>query len=230
MSKLIFTLIVLTIIIASWFTFDLSRYLPPDIIFTQGIKYESAEVQKQIAKALKKQKIPFRINNEGFIEYRKKDFNVVNEIATQIHITLSPEPKIEQPPPNISFSTVQMHNEFIRILESNEIPYRIKRRDPKDNEYVIWNKTDDEKVLKIIAQLEQKTSCNNSPPSISFPLKEQREHFTTLLKNHKIPFKIIEKAIEKGDEIFIEYDWKDYVIVNQLIRKTVSEVKIDSKT
>ncbi len=210
--------------------FDLSRYLPPDIIFTQGIKYESVNVQEQIAKTLNEEKIPFRINREGFIEYRKKDQELVKKIATQIHMTASPIPKIDQPPPNISFSEAQTHKEFIQILEKNRIPYRIESLDKKDNKYVIWDKGDDEKVLKLIAQLKQKTSCNNSPPNISFPLKEQREHFIKLLRNHEIPFKIVEKATHDGDEIFIEYEWKDYVTVKQLIQKTISEVKIDTKT
>jgi len=71
--------------VASWFIFDLSRYLPPDLIFHKGIKYESKNVQHRLARELKNQDIPHRIRNDGFIEYRKKDDKKVKEIADKIY-------------------------------------------------------------------------------------------------------------------------------------------------
>jgi len=125
MKKLIYSIIALLIIIPSWFLLDLSRYLPPDIIFTQGIKYESEEIQTKIAKTLDEKKIPFRINDEGFIEYRKKDNEKVKKIANEINIVLSPAPKVEQPPPNINFSNPETHEMFVELLEKEGIPWTL---------------------------------------------------------------------------------------------------------
>ena len=86
MNKLFYLIIPLLIIVASWFIFDLSRYLPPDLIFHKGIKYESKDVQNRLAQELKKQDIPHRIRNDGFIEYRKKDDKKVKGIADKIHL------------------------------------------------------------------------------------------------------------------------------------------------
>lgn len=86
MNKLFYLIIPLLIIVASWFIFDLSRYLPPDFIFHKGIKYESKDIQNRLAQELKKQDIPHRIRNDGFIEYRKKDDKKVNKIADKIHL------------------------------------------------------------------------------------------------------------------------------------------------
>ena len=229
MNKLIISIIALLIVISCWFIFDLSRYLLPDLIFSQGIKYESMEIQTRIAKTMKEEKIPFRINNEGFIEYRKKDDERVKKIATEINITFSPAPKTEQQPPNINFSKPDTHNMFVELLEKEGIPYRIDRLDDKRN-YVIWGLNDDEKVLGIVAQIKQKTSCNNNPPSISFSAKKQAEYFINLLKKEEIPHKAVEKTRQQGIEVYIEYGWKDYVRVKKLIRKTIAEVPIDEKT
>lgn len=156
--------------------------MPPDLIFSQGIKYESAEVQKQIANTLKEENIPFRINNEGFIEYRKKDDERVKKIAAQIHIALAPAPKVEQPPPNTSFSNPETHKLFVALLQKEGIPYTIDSLDDKGNKYVIWDQDNDEKVLELIAQLEQKSNCKNSPPSISFPTKKHTDYFINITK------------------------------------------------
>jgi len=184
--------------------------LPQDLLFSQEIKYESAEVHKQIAKTLKEENIPFRINNEGFIEYRKKDDEKVKKIAAQIHIALSPAPKVEQPPPNTSFSNPETHKLFVELLEKEGIPYRIDRLDDERN-YVIWDLNDDEKVLELVAQVKQKTSCNNNPPSIAFPTKKHTECFISLLKKEDIPYKVVEKTRQQGVEIYIEYNWDDLV-------------------
>jgi hypothetical protein len=230
MNKLFYSIVALLFIILSWFIFDLNRYLPPDLIFSQGIKYESTEVQKQIAITLKEKNIPFRINNEGFIEFRKKDDERVKKIAAQIHIALSPEPKDEQPPPNTSFSNPETHKLFVTLLQKEGIPYKIDSLDDKGNKYVIWDLSDDEKVLKIISQVEQKTSCNNNPPSISFPTKRHTDYFINLLKEGGISYKVIEKTNQQGSEIYIEYNWDDYVKVKKLIRKTIAEAEANSKT
>ena len=84
MNKLSYIFILLCIIIASWFVFDLSRYLPPDLIFQRGVKYESKDVQDRVAQELKKNDIPHRIRSDGFIEYREKDHKKVREIADKI--------------------------------------------------------------------------------------------------------------------------------------------------
>ena len=81
----IFFLIILISIIASWFIFDLSRYLPPDLVFNKGIKYESKDVQNRLADELKNQNIPHRMRNDGIIDYRKKDDKKVKEIADKIY-------------------------------------------------------------------------------------------------------------------------------------------------
>jgi len=225
MNKLIFSIIALLIIISSWFIFDLSRYLPPDLIFSQAIRYESAELQTRIAKALKEEKIPFRINNEGFIEYRKKDDERVKKIATEINIDLSPAPKVKQPPPSVNFTNPETQKMFVELLKKNAISYRIDRLDDKGNNYVIWDMNDDEKVSELLAQVEQKASCNDSPPSISFPTQKHTEYFIDLLKEEEIPYRVIEKTTPKGVETFIEYGWKDYAIVRRLIRKTIAETQ-----
>jgi len=181
MNKLIFSIIALLIVIFCWFIFDLSRYLPPDLIFSQGIKYESVEIQTRIVNTLKEKKIPFRIDNEGFIEYRKKDDEKVKKIATEINIAVSPAPKAKQQPPNINFSKPETHKMFVELLEKEGISYRIDRLDDKRN-YVIWDLNDDEKVLELVAQVQQKTSCNNNPQSIAFPTKKHTEYFISLLK------------------------------------------------
>ena len=203
MNKLIFSIIPLLIIIFSWFIFDLSRYLPPDLIFSQGIKYESVEIQTRIVNTLKEEKIPFRIDNEGFIEYRKKDAERVKKIATEINIAFAPAPKAEQPPPSINFSNPETHKLFVELLEKEGIPYRIDRLDDKRN-YVIWDLNDDEKVLELVAQVKQKTSCNNNPPSIAFPTKKHTEYFISLLKKEDIPYKVVEKTRQQGVEVYIE--------------------------
>jgi hypothetical protein len=230
MNKLFFSVFALLLIVSSWYIFDLSRYLPPDLIFSQGLKYESAEVQKQIANKLSEEIIPFKINNEGFIEYRKKDDERVKKIAAQIHIALSPAPKVEQPPPNTSFSNPETHKLFVGLLQKEGIPYKIDSLDDKGNKYVIWDLSDDEKVLKIVAQVEQKTSCNDNPPSISFPTKKHMKYFINLLKKGEIPYNVVEITKQQGVEIYIEYNWDDYVRVKKLIRKTIAEAKPDSKT
>ena len=107
----------------------------------------------------------------------------------------------------------------------NGIPYRIDRLNDKGNNYVIWDLNDDEKVSELLAHVEQKASCNDSPPSISFPTQKQTGHFIDLLKEEEIPYKVIEKTTQKGVETFIEYGWKDYARVRRLIRKTVVETQ-----
>ena len=119
---------------------------------------------------------------------------------------------------------------FVELLEKNGIPYRIDRLDDKENNYVIWDLNDDEKVLELVAQVEQKTSCNNNPPRISFPTKKHTEYFISLLENDEIPYKVVEKTRQQGFEIYIEYNWNDYVRVKKLIRRTIAKAKIDSKT
>lgn len=230
MNKLIFSIIALLIIISSWFIFDLSRYFPPDLIFSQGIKYESVEVQTRIVNTLKEEKILFRISNEVFIEYRKKDYARIKKTATEINIALSPAPEAEQPPPNINFSNPKTHNMFVALLEKEGIPYRIDRLDDNGNYYVIWDRNDDEKVLELVAQIKQETSCNTNPPSISFPTKNHSRYFIDLLINQEIPYKIVEQTTRQGVKHSIEYDWKDYVRVKKLIRKTIAEIPIDDKT
>jgi tetratricopeptide (TPR) repeat protein len=89
MNKLFYLIIPFLIMVASWFVFDLGRYLPPDLIFHKGIKYESKNVQHRLTQELKNQDIPFRIRNDGFIEYRKKDDKKVQEIADKIYIETS---------------------------------------------------------------------------------------------------------------------------------------------
>lgn len=229
MNKLIFSIIALLIVISSWFIFDLSKYLPPDLIFSQGIKYESVEIQTRIVNTLKEEKIPFRIDNEGFIEYRKKDYDRVKKIATKINIAVSPRPKAEQQPPNINFSKPETQKMLVELLEKKGIPYRIDRLDDERN-YVIWDLNYDEKVLELVAQVKQKTSCNNNPPSIAFPTKKHTEYFISLLKKEDIPYKVVEKTRQQGVEIYIEYCWKDYVRVKRLIRRTIAKVPIDDKT
>ncbi len=229
MRKLIFSIITLLIIISSWFIFDLSRYLPPDLIFSRGIKYESAEVQNQLTNKLKEENILFRINNEGFIEYRKKDEDRVKKIADQIHIALSPEPKVEQPPPNTSFSNPETHKLFVTLLQNEGIPFKIDSLDDTGNKYVIWDLSDDEKVLKLIAQVKQKTIGNDIPPSISFHTKEHTEYFINLLKKADIPHKVLKKTKQQSVQIYIEYEWEDYVRVKKLIRKTIAEANTESK-
>ena len=86
MNRLFYLIIPLLIIAASWFIFDLSRYLPPDLIFHKGIKYESKDVQNRLVRELKKQDIPHRIRNDGFIEYRTKDDKKVKEFADKMHL------------------------------------------------------------------------------------------------------------------------------------------------
>ena len=88
MNKIFFFIIPLSII-ASWFIFDLSRYLPPDIIFQKGIKYESKDVQNRLAKELQDRNIPHRIRNDGIIDYRKKDDKKVKKIADKIYAETS---------------------------------------------------------------------------------------------------------------------------------------------
>ncbi len=230
MRKLFFLIIPLLIMISSWFIFDLSRYLPPDLIFSRGIKYESAEVQKQLTNKLKEENIPFRINDEGFIEYRKKDEDRVKKMADQIHIALSPAPKVEQPPPNTSFSNPETHKLFVTLLQKEGIPYRIDSLDDKGNKYVIWDLSDDEKVLNLIAQVKQKASGNDIPPSISFYTKEHTEYFINLLKKADIPHKVVKQTKQQSIKIYIEYEWEDYVRVKKLIRKTIAEANTDPKT
>ncbi|MCP3930547.1 MAG: hypothetical protein GY705_15760 [Bacteroidetes bacterium] len=229
MNKLFFSTFAFLLIVSSWYIFDIGRYLLPDLLFSQGIKYESGEVHKQIAKALKEENIPFRINNEGFIEYRKKDDEKVKKIAAQIHIASAPVPKVEQSPPNTSFSNPETHKLFVELLEKEGIPYKIDRLGDK-RKYVIWNLNDDEKVLELVAQVTQKTSCNNSPPSIAFPAKKHTEYFISLLKKEDIPYKVVEKTRQQGIEIYIEYGWKDYIRVKKLIRRTIAEAPINDKT
>ncbi len=84
MNKIFFLIIPLSII-ASWFIFDLSRYLPPDLIFQKGIKYEPKDVQNRLAEELQDKNIPHRIRSDGFIDYRKKDDKKVKEIADKIY-------------------------------------------------------------------------------------------------------------------------------------------------
>jgi tetratricopeptide (TPR) repeat protein len=89
MNRLLYYIIPLLIIAASWFIFDLSRYLPPDLILHKGIKYGSKTTQHRIAQELKNQDIPHRIKNDGFIVYRKKDDKKVKEIADKIYLETS---------------------------------------------------------------------------------------------------------------------------------------------
>lgn len=225
MNKLIISIITLLIVVSSWFIFDLSRYLPPDLIFSKGIRYESAEIQARIAKTLKEEKIPFRINIEGFIEYRKKDDERVKKIANEINIALSQAQKVKQPPPNVSFTNPETQKMFVELLKKNGISYRVGRLNDKGNNYVIWDLNDDGKVSELLAHVEQKASFNDSLPSISFPTKKHTEYFIDLLKEEEIPYKVIEKTTQKGVETFIEYGWKDYAKVKRLIRKTVAETQ-----
>ena len=99
--------------------FDLSRYLPPEIIFTTGIKFESEEVQQKIALELKKFNIPHRINNDGFIEYRKKDDKKVKEISNKINLQFSGH---QTNPPGLderldTVNTLIMSGEFDKAID-----------------------------------------------------------------------------------------------------------------
>jgi len=193
------------------------------------MKYESEHDQNRLAQELKKQDIPHRLRSDGFIEYRKKDKKKVRQIVEEINSSIHVDSKIEQPPPSINFSNPETHKLFVELLEKEGIPYKIDRLDDKRN-YVIWDLNDDEKVLELVAQVKQKTNCNNNPPSIAFPIKKHMEYFISLLKKEDIPYKVVEKTRQQGIEIYIEYGWKDYVRVKKLIRRTIAEVPIDDKT
>ncbi len=117
MNKLLVLGAGVLIVVTSWYVLDMSKYLPPSLIYLQSLRYESQNVQKRIAGELKQRAIPHRIAEDGAIEYRKKDHQRIRKIADRINLALAVPAETETPPPNIYFSAREDRDTFIELFE-----------------------------------------------------------------------------------------------------------------
>ena len=216
----------LLVVIAAWFIFDLSKYLPPDLIFHRGIKFESKDAQDRLTQEIKKQGIPHRVRNDGTIEYREKNSKKVEQIRDMVNYSMHEESEEKQSPPNIHFSEIEKQNLLINLLDKKGIPYRIERFDKEKNDYVVWETQYNKEIEKIINNIYEQYD-EEKPSSISFPTEEQNKYFISLLEKEGILYKIEEKEENGKKKRYIKYKSKNDYKIRNLQIQTLKENPIN---
>ena len=116
--------------------------------YDSGARFKNLDYYNNLIQELKKNNIPYKEINEGYVQFPKKYEKQVEEL---IHLVLQ---KIDMSQgPSMQFTNYNLANSFIKLLKKRNISYTVREINPKSNIYyihVIWDIKDDPVVQEII--------------------------------------------------------------------------------
>lgn len=203
----IFSILIISYIIFTYFYIEHSK-------FDKALLYhDSSVVQKEVIAKLEKLKIPYEIDEQGYILYQSADEKIVKEIGAEINR------KHMQIQHSISITTEEHKDYFISLLKKADIPFKTQRLPDKNNYRVEWDLKYDDKVQHLKIEFYKGIRGSRKPPKLAFSNEIEKEILLTLLNENNIPYELISSEVSKtiskiGD--VIEYDWPHYEEVQEL--------------
>lgn len=201
------------------------------VLFDSGIKYENKDFQNDLLDEIKKNRIPFKLDEEGVIHYPAKYQKRIDEIIKKLDNR-----------PSIALMDPNDRKKIMTILERKNISYKLRNLDTKENIYILWEQEDNDIVRKIIREniysgqpliplmkkgvtrypgnyqekIDEMLKQLDNRPFIAFDDLEYAQKLSSLLKENSINNDI--KHLDPRDYIYVFWGPKDNNVAREIIR------------
>ena len=126
--------------------------------------------------------------------------------------------------PRVHCSNEQKRDLLTTKLKENNISFRIENIGPDKREYVVWNKSDDDKARSIIGTYLNCSCGDPEKESTTMVSDKQNDYLAKLLRENGIEFKIIDNPFIDGPKNSIEYNLSDKEKINPLMIETLKKI------
>ena len=192
--------------------------------YDREIKYNSKTINEKITKELESRNIPFKINDNGPIQYQSKHKDIVEQIAQKY------EKESSVKSPNISFNEEKYKEKFIKLLKEKNIPYKVSKLYNSEKDYIIWNEVYDDEVQQLVMKIYDDMGITKQPHRVNFDDNEEKDYLLKLLNRNGVPYRLVNDEITNpamGPDI--EYDWTHYDKVKKLVLEAQNYMKDNKK-